>query len=325
MVASHYAGSGTYIQVGSPGGEVVTSPDASQFQVEYLWSSAMRTPGTLYDLSQQGVLFPPYGLNYAYLAGTSMACPQVAGAAALYYGKYRFSQNVGYANMRCYRAIARGAQGVLGAPNGTWENNMGYGELDVTEMLLNHNARGATIGSIDGIVYYNSTALANVAVKAVLGGTTFSTTTQRDGTYRFDQLPPGIASLTAVPFGALKTRKAVVEAGCDTPGVDFWAGTYTGDDSPPTIVRLYASGVHSATRITVVTWGYDAQTGIDKIMMQIGTTPGGQDVLSNREVVTDTGVIPFAANIPLGHTYYLTSTYTNGAGLTTTKQTTLTW
>lgn len=320
-VASDYAGSGYYVQISAPGGEVVISPDFTSFAIQYIWSTAMETSGTLNQLG----LTPPYNLDYAYLAGTSMACPHVAGAAALYYGRYGISENSGYSNVRCYRALAASAQDIFGVANGGWEPTMGYGELDLSQLVVNGNARGATVGSIDGIVYYNGTPVANVAVTAKVGATTVGTTTEQDGTYRFDQLPLGTATVTAAPFGAKKAKLAIVRAGSDMPGVDFWCGTITGDTTPPIVGRLGVTGIHTATAFHAIVWGYDTETGIDNTTVQIGTTAGGQDVLKSTRIITDTGSIALKVNMPLGHTYYLTVVFTNGAGLKTTKTISFNW
>jgi len=325
MVAVDYAGYGSYIQLAAPGGEVVTSPDLTQFQIEYIWSSAMQTPGQLYALSQQGAVFPPYNLDYAYLAGTSMACPHVSGAAAQYWAHLSFRQTAGYANVRLYRALSYSAQSNLGAPLGGWELNQGYGELDLHQLNLNMDTRSSTVGSIDGIVYYNETPISNVAVKAKIGATTYSTTTQADGTYRFDQLPPGLASMSAAPFGAMKTKRTIVRAGSDTPGVDFHAGTYHTDTTKPVIYRLVPFGAHTATRLNLFFWAYDTESGIDRIDLKVGTTSGGSDVYKINDALTDNGTFGLPMNIPLGQTYYVTATVTNGAGLTQTKTTSFAW
>lgn len=323
--AQNYAGTGNYIQVAAPGGEVVTAPDFSSVTIQYVWSTAMETQGDLYAQTHATGTPPYYDLNYAYLVGTSMACPHVSGAAALYEGRFALSQTYGFANVMTYRAIALSAQSNLGAPNGTWEPTQGYGELDVHQLVLGANTRSATVGSIDGILYYNGTPVANVAVKAKIGPTTFSTTTAADGTYRFDQLPPGIAGMSAAPFGAVKLKKAIVRAGSDTPGVDFWCGTYTADKTPPVIYRLVPYGAHTATRLNLYFWAYDTETGVDKVMLKVGTTAGAQDVWPNQEVLTDNGRFSLPMNIPLGKTYYVTVTCTNGAGLTSAKTISFVW
>ncbi len=327
--ASAYAGSGGYLDVAGPGGNISFAADLSSYSIQYVWSTAMRTPGTLYQMSQSGALFPPYDLNYAYLAGTSMACPHVAGAAALYYGKNALTQAGGWSNVKAYRALEFTAQGYggSGGPGGAWETNFGYGEIDLQALLSNTESRGSKVGSIQGMVYYNGTALSNVGVKAKIGATTFLTTTFSDGSYRFDSLPPGIATMTAAPFGAFKTKTSVVKAGSDTPGTDFWCGNYTGDTTPATIklLTVTTTGTHLATAMTVNYCGYDTETGIDKVTIQIGKSSGGSDVLAAKEVPQFDCTAKLTATVPLKKTYYVTAKYTNGAGKVTTKTISVAW
>ncbi|MFN3683424.1 MAG: S8 family serine peptidase [Fimbriimonadaceae bacterium] len=313
---STYSGFGYYVDVAAPGGDVLIAPDLSSFKIQFVFSTAMRTPGALWNLSQQGVLYPPYNLNYAYLAGTSMATPIVAGAAALYLDKYGLRRDSGWANVRVYRAIERSAIGVMGAPYGGWEPYQGYGSLNIAALLDDADFRNAETGAIEGIVYYGATPVANVAVKArlVAGGITYSTTTQADGTYRFEALPPGVYNVSAAPFGAVKSKRAVVHAGSDAPGVDFWCGTFTWDDTDPTIARFELAEDPQPGRLVVRHWAYDTETGIDQMTVRIGTTPGGYDVMADREVVIDGPEVELTGFTLPNQTCYLRATYLAGSG-----------
>ena len=313
---STYSGYGSYIDIAAPGGDVILNQDPTNpsYKIQFVWSTASRDPNTA--LHNNPVLFPPYDLNYAYLAGTSMAAPAVSGAAGLYYGKNGLDQRSGWGNLRAYRALERGAANVMGAPRGSWEPYQGYGSLDIESSLLDLNARGATVGGVEGIVYYNGTALANVTVRAQKPGSRvkYQTSTRPDGTYRFEMLPPGVYSVTAIPFGYAKTKSATVVAGSDQTGVDFWGGIYTGDETPPVIGRFeWLSS--TSTAFTVKHWAYDPETGIDRMSFRMGTTPGSANILPDTEVLPESNTVSFTGLNPSRfHTFQ--ARYVNGANMT---------
>lgn len=313
-----YSGYGYYVDMAAPGGDVYFAWDGSAYAIQFIWSTAMRTRGTLYDLSEQGILYPPYYTKYAYLAGTSMASPMVAGAAGLYYGKYNLDQKDGWSNVRAYRAIERSAFGVMGAPNGGWEPYQGYGSLYLPYLLQEAAGRTTTVGSIEGIVYYNATPVANVQVKAKKGNVTFSTTTQQDGTYRFDQMPAGTYFVECAPYGAYKSKNVLVKNGSDATGIDFWNGTFTWDTTNPTAAR-FDIPAQSIGKIRFTFWGYDTETGIDKITVQIGITSGGSETMMPTEIISDgnTYTVPPTVLLKFAKRYYVTLKYMNGAGMVT--------
>lgn len=314
---STYSGYGYYVDIAAPGGDVIYGADFGSMTIQFIWSTAMRTSGTL---NQHPILFPPYSLDYAYLAGTSMATPQVAGAAALYYGCNNLKRTDGWSNVKTAFALEKSALGVMGAPYGGWEYYQGYGSLDVESLLLDADARDAEVGAIEGIVYDNATPVAGVQIKAKAAGSsvTYSTTTLDRGLYRFEALPPGDYTVTTAPFGHLKSKKIVVDVGGDAIGVDFWCGSFTWDDNAPVVPKFELAEPPTQNSIKLSHWAYDPETGIDSMVVRIGTTKGGTDVLSDTQLFAKHGPVTLSGLVLLqGTTYYLQGIYTNGAGLQT--------
>ena len=314
-----YSGFGSYVDMAAPGGDVWYAADLTAYYIQFIWSTAMRTPGTLYQMSVDGTLFPPYYTKYAYLAGTSQATPMVSGAASLYYAKFGLDQQDGWANVRAYRAIERSAISVMGAPNGGWEPYQGYGSLILNTLVNDAAGRSTSVGSIEGMVYYNATPVSNVQVKAKKNQVTYSTTTRADGGYRFDQMPPGVYAMETAPFGALKKKNQLVKAGSDATGTDFWAGTFWWDDTPPTLVKFTVPN-QIQNPYSFQHWGYDVETSIDKIEYRVGTSPGGQQVVPWTELLTESTNVTLGVNLQQGARYYIAVRYTNGAEMVTTVE-----
>ena len=68
------------------------------------------------------------GGGYGQKSGTSMACPHVAGAAAVVWGAHRFASNT-----QIWDLLASTADN-LGPPN--WDSNYGYGRVDVDQAAM---------------------------------------------------------------------------------------------------------------------------------------------------------------------------------------------
>ncbi|HEY0866884.1 MAG TPA: S8 family serine peptidase [Fimbriimonas sp.] len=315
-----YSGYGSYIDIAAPGGDVIQTID--NWIIQFVYSTS---PLGENAIENNPNVYPPFTREYAYLAGTSMATPIVSGAAGLYYGYKRMKRSQGWSNVKAYRAIEMSAASVFGAPYGGWEPNQGFGCLDMWSMLMDYNARGATGGGAEGIVYYKGTAIQNVAIYAqkLTGGTTYSTTTNTHGIYRFEAMPPGNYKIWTTVFGEFKAKKTLVQAGSDMTGFDFWVGGATGDSTPPTVAKLVAKRM-VPDRLVLDQWGYDTETGIDRVRVKIGTVAGGSDVLALREVVPNSNVLGVGGfTATPGTTYFITVLYTNGRGVSTSASTSI--
>ncbi|HWD41990.1 MAG TPA: S8 family serine peptidase [Fimbriimonas sp.] len=311
----NYAGSGNYVCIAAPGGDVAT--DGFTYAViQYVFSTACENPC---DLSENPSLTPPYTLDYTYLVGTSMACPHVSGAAGLWYGKTGLRQGSGFANLQAFQAIENSAMPTNAIANGSWEPTQGYGSLDCLGLLtldVNPNPRAATVGSVKGIVYYGGTPIANVRVtaQAPTGGIKFQTTTLQDGTYRFDGIPPGTYNVVAAPFGSSHTRALQVNVGCDFTGADFYCGPAVYDDGGPTFGFFnYVSG--TTRDLYFNQWVYDTDTGIDSTTVQVGSTATGTDLYPKTQFFPGTTNV----HVHLAHTlptqHFTVFTYTSGQGV----------
>jgi hypothetical protein len=276
------------------------------------------------ELSNAGVVYPPYTRNYSYLAGTSMASPVVAGAAGTYMGFKKYATGY-WNNLLTYQAIEKSADGVMGAAYGGWEYYQGYGSLNMNSLMRNQTTRSALGGGIEGILYADGTPIPNGRISAKRRGGTFTyvTTSGPHGTYRFDIMPPGIYDVTAVAFGKKKNRACEVIAGCDQPGVDFWTGTYSGDETPPIVPQLQVVSSRT-TSVTIKHWAYDPESSIDRVIYRIGTTLGGKETKADSEVPQRNNSATLSCPLVSGQTYFIRGTYINGGGMVTNKDTSFT-
>ena len=214
-----YSDFGDGIGVAAPGGN---------FDIDYGWYldvySAMPTYYvTLNDPNVYGA-----SQTYAYLEGTSMASPQVAGLAALYAGYKKYTPSTPNGPLLLWQALQKSADDVGGGPE--WNSVYGFGRINAYNMLhlsKAPNPRHATAGCITGLLYYKGTRVANGAITATptAGGQATSATTRADGGYRIVNAKAGLYTLTATVYGESQTYANVpVSAGCDTPGFDFNVG-----------------------------------------------------------------------------------------------------
>jgi hypothetical protein len=318
----NYAGTGYYMSMAAPGGDVVIGAGFSWFKIQYDFSTGPRYEATMNQIGYT----PEFGFNYAYLVGTSMASPVVAGAVSHWFGMKGLTQASPYAGLQAFQTLQRTAWSYYGAPNGSWEPTHGYGCLDMESLMLERDTRGSVVGSMQGSVYYNATALANVAVRANRVGSSvnYQTTTQVNGTYRFDQLPPGVYMVRAAPFGSLKTRYTEVRAGCDMPGFDFWCGGFTWDETPPVVS---ARIVHRKTNSLLLAHHmYDPETSVQEATFQIGTSVGASNTLApTRVIINGSPTVTISGfNLVRGTTYWGRLSVKNGGDLVTNQDFNLT-
>lgn len=216
--AATYSNFGPFVGICAPGGD---------FDFELMWLlgvySTMPTYYvTLNDPNQYGA-----AQNYDYLMGTSMASPHVAGLAALYMGSKRFTRSTPNAHLRTWQALQRSASG-----SGGWSPNFGWGQIDV-EMIMYQdlvpNPREDTVGCVTGQVRFRGTPVQNASVTARLVGTStqFTAASRADGNFRLTNIPAGTYNISATYFGETQRySNVVVEAACDTPGIDFNVGAF---------------------------------------------------------------------------------------------------
>lgn len=314
---SLYAGTGDYIGVSAPGGSVVYVVDDDGLlwpEFIFIYSTAPTYPVALTDA------FGEQFYLYGYQIGTSMACPHVAGLAALYADYKRYSAATPNGNLAVWRAIQRGADNAQQRSDGGWDPRYGFGRINVRKTLLNLNARNATVGSLSGQVYFNGTPVqgAQIEARAMFGTTRKVTTAQNFGLWRIPNLPAGYYRVKATAFGSSKEFEWVeVVEGADTPGVDFYLGSLQPDATPPETPQVWDDGETqtSTTTLHARWWSRDLETGIFMYEVAIGTTPGGTDVMSWTSVGTRTEAT-FSVALSNGRSYYVAVRATNGAGIT---------
>ena len=123
-------------------GNAGSGPDTVQFPGKYksvIAVSAIDSNNVIASFSSRGpgveicapgvqVLSTVPGGGYSMMNGTSMACPHVAGAAAVVWGAHRFANNVAIWNLLGSTADNLGPPG--------WDREYGYGRVDVDQAAI---------------------------------------------------------------------------------------------------------------------------------------------------------------------------------------------
>ncbi len=222
-----YSNAGYYITIGAPGGDISLIPLG-------FWMTYSAMPTQKVPANDGGWL--PGSYRYQYHAGTSLACPHVAGLAALYAGYKGITRATPNAPMLIWRALCRGSDSILSSPG--WNQNLGWGRINAYHTLLEDNNRASTVGGILGQVRYKGTVVDNAVVVANVDGTTDATssaTSRSNGTYHVANITPGLYDVTATYLGESETvQDVLVESGYDVPRVrfDISATTDPGNSAP---------------------------------------------------------------------------------------------
>jgi len=290
-----YSNFGEYLVVSAPGGDISLVPLA-------FWGTWVPMPTEYVPMHDVG--WEPYEADYQYQFGTSVACPFVAGLAALYAGSHGITQSTPGGVWQMWRAILKGCDDVAGLPGHS--PNWGWGRINAYQTMMDNDNRQATVGRVTGQVTYYGTVVQNAVVNAVPvgGGASRSATSRSDGMYRLSDLIPGLYDITGTYFGESATIHNVqVEAGVDVPRVYIAvpggatysiSGTVTdGGGDPVAGVQVSADG-HSATTAANGTYTITALAAgtytVTPSLAGCTFTPVSQEVTVNETVGNATAV-----------------------------------
>ncbi len=308
-----YSGAGAYVDIAAPGGDLV--PYASGYRrIQYVFSTSSRFQSTL----GEGNYNPPYTRGYSYfLNGTSMAAPQVSGAAGLLYGQNHLSAGVPGSNLRAFQSLELSADATGHAAHGGWEPSQGFGSLDVLQLLSlksNPNPRTAAVGDVTGMVYRGGRPLGGVLVIArstAVPVKTYRTTTLRDGSYRFSPFPGGTYDVIADIPGFVKSKRVLVKNGCDLPAIDFFGGGAPDTTSP--VVSMFNIVSASKSSVSIRQWAFDPESEIESATVQIGSSPGQSNIMPPTQVALGSVDLNLSGlNLPAS--YVLSESFANGFG-----------
>ncbi|HUP17968.1 MAG TPA: S8 family serine peptidase [Acidimicrobiia bacterium] len=198
-----YSNYGDWVDLAAPGGDMDKYDDP-----EGIYSTMPTYNVFLTSCRAMGLLSPCYDLNYDQLAGTSMAAPQVAGAAALL-----FAMGVPATEVR---GLLQSTAEAISGTGTLWAN----GRLDVGAAVAGAGSPPDP-GTVSGIVTDASTNSGIVDATVTVVEASLSATTGVDGSYAIS-VPEGTYTVTASASGYVsESQTGVLVTSGGTIAVNF--------------------------------------------------------------------------------------------------------